>query len=108
MKYLFIAIVLFASCQQTQEDKAQVIHDTTAKVQILKDSPSLNTITKQTNSADSAIYYFSKEMDSKITADSFEIAYYRTGNEKLRIKCNKYRDSIHYYYLLLHNVATRK
>jgi hypothetical protein len=58
-------------------------------------------------SVDSFLYYFQKEMDSKLIRDSCEIAYLRTGKDYYRRRGNKYGDSIDYYYILSHAIAIK-
>lgn len=57
---------------------------------------------------DSAIYYFTKQIDYAMKRDSNEIAYLETGNEKYRHRGNECVHIAHEHYLHLKRVTDKK
>lgn len=92
MKYLFITCLLFAGCKAPIDNTI----DTSTRLaeQTLKDSEANN---KRLDSILKAVSYMGTRDSFTFTAQKLEVLYYRTGEEKYRIRHNRLVDSINKY-----------
>lgn len=103
MKYLFLLVIVIGC--GTKDQKEKLTPNLVRNEDYTGHHYKTDTVTKTPEPWRLALDYFKKEMDSKVTSDSFAIEYYRTGKEKYRILANKYGDSTHYWNMKLQEVA---